>query len=82
MPPDEEAYRILGVSPDTETSEVKRVYRRLAAQFHPDSGIDLEPTQIHLSREAFIRIQNAYRQIISECSGQRRTDDPETDSET
>lgn len=29
-------YEILGVSPDTPTDEIKRVYRRLARQYHPD----------------------------------------------
>ena len=75
----EEAYRILGVSKRAATGEVKRVYHRLAAQFHPDAGSDLEIDQRRLSEEAFIRIQNAYNTIMAEREGQRKTDDPETD---
>ena len=32
----EEAYKVLGVSPDATDAEVKKAYRRLALQHHPD----------------------------------------------
>lgn len=32
----EEAYKVLGVSPDASDDEVKRAYRKLALQYHPD----------------------------------------------
>ena len=32
----DEAYAILGVAPDTEDAEVKKAYRRLMSQHHPD----------------------------------------------
>ena len=32
----EEAYKVLGVSPDASDDEVKRAYRKMALQYHPD----------------------------------------------
>lgn len=32
----EEAYRVLGVSPDATDDEVRRAYRKMALQYHPD----------------------------------------------
>lgn len=80
IPTDDEAYRILGVGPEASTMEVRRVYRLLAAQFHPDAGIELAGEQRRQSEEAFIRIKNAYSMIISERSAQSKIDDPQMDS--
>ena len=35
-------YKILGVSEDTDQKEIKKAYRKLAAQHHPDRGGDEE----------------------------------------
>jgi DnaJ like chaperone protein len=32
----EDAYKVLGVSPDASDDEVKKAYRRLALEHHPD----------------------------------------------
>ncbi|MCR5395364.1 MAG: TerB family tellurite resistance protein [Bacteroidales bacterium] len=37
----EEAYKVLGVSPDATDDEVKKAYRRLALQYHPDKVASL-----------------------------------------
>ena len=76
VPTDDEAYRILGIETDASTDEIRRIYRRLASQFHPDSNIELGNERMRISEEAFIRIQNAYNRIISERSAQRKTADP------
>jgi len=57
-------YEVLGVPADTPTDEIKRVYRTLAGQFHPDSLHGLNPEQKKAATEAFIRIRTAYENII------------------
>jgi len=62
---DTSVYEILGVGPDTSQEEVKKVYRTLAAQFHPDSLYALSPEQQHAATEAFIKIKEAYQRIMA-----------------
>ncbi len=78
LPLDVEAYAILGISPDAGEEEIRTVYRRLASDFHPDHGIDLEDHQQRTTEEAFVRIQNAYKRIMAERNGRRKTDPQQT----
>ena len=58
-------HRTLGVAPDASQAEIKRAYRRLAKQYHPDSGGDRQ-----LPR--FLAIQAAYEALVDdERSGRR-----------
>ena len=50
-------YRVLGLPRGASLDEVKRAYRRLAKQHHPDSG-----GQRTLAR--FLEIQAAYEQLV------------------
>lgn len=59
-------YEVLGVPPNASTEEIKKVYRTLAAQFHPDSLHGLTPAQQTAATEAFMRIRNAYERIMEE----------------
>jgi len=71
---DTEAYDIIGVDVEADDSEIRRVYRRLAAQFHPDTSSDLDTEQRERSKEAFLKIQDAYDRIITD-RGALRTDE-------
>lgn len=57
---------ILGVSPDASVQEIKRTFRRLALQFHPDCLSSLSDKQKQAAEECFITIRQAYRQALSE----------------
>jgi DnaJ-domain-containing protein 1 len=63
---DIESYRVLGVDPEAPIQEIKRVYRSLAVQFHPDGLSALEPEQQKTAEEAFLKIRNAYESIMRE----------------
>ncbi|MFO7730887.1 MAG: J domain-containing protein [Spirochaetia bacterium] len=57
-------YEVLGLDPEVSAKEIKRVYRSLAAEFHPDSLHGLSPEQKTAATEAFMRIRSAYENIM------------------
>jgi hypothetical protein len=60
-PPEKEIpWRILGLNPEASQVEIKKVFRILAAQFHPDGCSALSEIQRRESGEAFRRIRKAY----------------------
>ena len=71
----EDPYRALGVSKDSSDAEIKRAYRKLARQYHPDRN----PNDT-AAEERFKSIQNAYELIGSiearrDWDQQRRMED-------
>ena len=68
---DPSACAILGVPPTATIGEVKSVYRRLAAQFHPDSASALDETQRNAATAAFIRITSAYETLLGQLQSNR-----------
>lgn len=54
----DDPYKVLGISPDASDEEVKRAYRRLAKQYHPDRN----PGDAHAA-QMMQKINAAYEQI-------------------
>jgi hypothetical protein len=54
----DDAFKVLGVSPETSTREIKQAYLRLARQYHPDLNHDREAAII------FKEITRAYESIL------------------
>lgn len=59
-------WRKLGLTPAASLDEIKSMYRRLAIQFHPDGFSSLDEKQRLKAEQAFIKIKEAYLEILSE----------------
>lgn len=57
-------YQVLGVSRDASTEEIKKAYRTLSRQYHPDANIN-NPNKAE-AEEKFKQVQQAYKQIMEE----------------
>lgn len=55
----QEACRYLGITENAAEEEVKRAYRQLAKQYHPDVNIHAD------TREIYYKIQEAYEFLLS-----------------
>ncbi len=60
-------YRVLGVTRDASTDEIKKAYRTLSRKYHPDANIN-NPNKDQ-AEEMFKQIQQAYKQIMDEREG-------------
>ena len=60
---DDNPYNILGVTKDATDAEIKRVYRKLARQYHPDRN----PNDA-AAEEKFKSVNDAYQNIKKERS--------------
>jgi DnaJ-domain-containing protein 1 len=63
MPPDDDPYDVLGVSPGASMEEIRAAYRRLVAQYHPDKVQHLGPEFQKLAHEKFVAVQQAYQRL-------------------
>lgn len=58
-------FDVLGIDPDASTDDVKRRYRALALQHHPDKN----PGDAAAAQARFQAIQQAYEQILADRAG-------------
>lgn len=63
--PLEEAYRVLGVSAEASDAELKRAYRKLMSQNHPDklAGKGMPESMRRMAEQRTSEISNAYERI-------------------
>ena len=59
-------YRILGITPDATDEEVRKAYRRMAIQYHPDKVATLGEDVQKAAEEKFKAISQAYEAICRE----------------
>ncbi|MEO0400525.1 MAG: DnaJ family molecular chaperone [Pseudomonadota bacterium] len=66
----EDPYRILGVSPDADLATVKKAYRRLAAEHHPDALIarGLPANLVKIGEGRMTAVNGAYERLLAAMS--------------
>lgn len=57
------SYRVLGVEPNASDEEVKRAYRKKAAEYHPDKVSHLSEEAQNGAKEKFQQLNAAYQKI-------------------
>ena len=60
-------YQVLGVTRGASDEEIKKAYRKLSRQYHPDANIN-NPNKAY-AEEKFKEVQQAYDQIMKERQG-------------
>jgi DnaJ like chaperone protein len=67
----EQAYGLLGVSPQADEAEIKRAYRRLLSQHHPDKLVSkgLPEEMMKLAAHKTHEIRQAYERIMAARKG-------------
>ena len=61
-----ENYKELGLDKNATDDEIKKTYRKLARQYHPDKHASKTQSELKTAEEKFKKIQQAYNQIKKE----------------
>ena len=74
----DDPYKVLGVSPDASDEEIKKAYRRLAKQYHPDvnPGDEAAARKMQQINAAYEQIKNPEKANPSGTSGGSSSYDP------
>ena len=56
-------YDVLGLSKSSSSSEIKKAYRKLAKEYHPDKLSGMSEGIINLAKEKFQLIQESYEYL-------------------
>ncbi len=59
------AWRVLGVDPGADSTEIKRAYRRLARAYHPDLHPEATDPEKKQLAERFNALMTAYRSLVA-----------------
>ncbi len=61
----DDPYTVLGIDRDAPEADIKKAYRQLASQYHPDKVSHLGPEFRELAEQRFKEIQQAYEHIMA-----------------
>ncbi|NWW82098.1 DJC28 protein, partial [Climacteris rufus] len=70
-----DSYKILELEEGCSPDEVRNSYRNLAKKYHPDSSSGMADSK------AFIRVEEAYRVVLSDLAGKQKPEDEEEEEE-
>jgi len=62
----ETAYNLLGVNNKTDVGDIKKAYRKLAVECHPDKVVNLDEELKKSANEKFLELTNAYNILKKE----------------
>ncbi|MFW5827692.1 MAG: DnaJ domain-containing protein, partial [Alkalispirochaeta sp.] len=63
---DRNACTLLGIPTNADETAVRRAFRALAAELHPDTGGDLNPEQRRTMEDAFVRVRHAHDRLLAQ----------------
>ena len=68
-------YKILGIARDASVKDIRRAYRQLALEWHPDKNRD-DPSRLELAEKKYQEITEAY-EVLTDEEKRRRYDSGE-----
>ena len=68
----QQAYTTLGLTANATDDEIKKAYRKMAMQYHPDRQVNASETDQNYAAEKFRAAQKAYEYIKQICKGDEK----------